>query len=265
MADSDRKSQPQGVVLVDALWKYCPAEWRSWTREYFYRPPPEVLRGTDQKAYVAWPVIYPSKPPDGPPSTWAWLSGDAKGLWHMYPTMRQPSQAAIPSGDSLRGIWLAFRFLLQEGGLRASGFRDGSLQREEIPPEAWERLEWDLDVQASRVSASGARFEAVRIRERATAGVDSEKETPIPEKSGAPGRPTSMRLVEAEFGVRAERKSVEPSLGEQARVLAEWLRTAHPLAPRLTPKTIENRLRHTYKRARAESGDGVGGEQKPPK
>ncbi len=68
-----------------------------------------------------------------------------------------------------------------------------------------------------------------------------------PLHTGAPGRPTSMHLVEAEFDARCVRSEVAASLAEEARYLADWLRSAHPSAPPLTDKTIKNNLRVAYR------------------
>ena len=68
-----------------------------------------------------------------------------------------------------------------------------------------------------------------------------------PQRSGAPGRPTSMHLVETEFDARCARSEVASSLAEEARYLADWLRSAHPNAPPLTDKTIKNNLRAAYR------------------
>jgi hypothetical protein len=66
-------------------------------------------------------------------------------------------------------------------------------------------------------------------------------------QTGAPGRPTSMHLVEAEFRARWERGEVQKSIGAEADALCAWLKAAHPEAPRLTPKSIANRLRHEHR------------------
>jgi hypothetical protein len=68
-----------------------------------------------------------------------------------------------------------------------------------------------------------------------------------PQRSGAPGRPTSMHLVEAEFDARCPRGEVAASLAEEAQYLADWLKSAHPSAPSLTAKTIKNNLRAAYR------------------
>ena len=67
-------------------------------------------------------------------------------------------------------------------------------------------------------------------------------------RTGAPGRPTSMHLVEQEWRDRWQRGDAETGIGAEAEALAEWLRTEHPDTPQLTPKTIKNRLRHKHRR-----------------
>jgi hypothetical protein len=69
-----------------------------------------------------------------------------------------------------------------------------------------------------------------------------------PSVTGAPGRPTSIHLVELEYRDRWQRGEAKTGIGAEAEALAEWLRTEHPDAPQLTPKTIANRLRHEHRR-----------------
>ena len=76
--------------------------------------------------------------------------------------------------------------------------------------------------------------------------------TPLATKTGAPGRPSSMHLVEREYRARGDRGDTKASIGEEAKVLSEWLRSTHPDAPRLTPKTIANRLRHEHRMRKAQ-------------
>jgi hypothetical protein len=44
----------------------------------------------------------------------------------------------------------------------------------------------------------------------------------------------------------------EAALGvrEEAKALAEWLKTTHPAAPSLTAKTIENNIRRNHREGR---------------
>jgi hypothetical protein len=76
--------------------------------------------------------------------------------------------------------------------------------------------------------------------------------TPLATKTGAPGRPSSMHLVEREYRARGDRGDTKANIGEEAKVLSEWLRSTHPDAPRLTPKTIANRLRHEHRMRKAQ-------------
>ena len=75
---------------------------------------------------------------------------------------------------------------------------------------------------------------------------------PLATKTGAPGRPSSMHLVEREYRARGDRGDTKASIGEEAKVLSEWLRSTHPDAPRLTSKTIANRLRHDHRMRKAQ-------------
>jgi hypothetical protein len=65
--------------------------------------------------------------------------------------------------------------------------------------------------------------------------------------TGAPGRPSLMHLVEAEYRARCNRGEAEASIGAEAKALAEWLQNKHPDVPRLKPKSIANRLRHEHR------------------
>jgi hypothetical protein len=66
-------------------------------------------------------------------------------------------------------------------------------------------------------------------------------------RSGAPGRPSAMHLVEAEFRRRCNLGLTEPSKAKEADKLASWLRTSHPDFPQPTPKTIRNRLLSAFR------------------
>lgn len=71
--------------------------------------------------------------------------------------------------------------------------------------------------------------------------------------TGAPGRPSSMHLVEAEYRARCDRGEAEASIGAEAKALAEWLQTKHPHVPQLRPKSIANRLRHEHRERTAKA------------
>ncbi len=74
----------------------------------------------------------------------------------------------------------------------------------------------------------------------------TEHQTVPPTSTGAPGRPTSMHLVEAEFRRRAEENLTASTLKAESEILVEWLKDTHPRSPQATPKTIKNRIRHEY-------------------
>jgi hypothetical protein len=72
-------------------------------------------------------------------------------------------------------------------------------------------------------------------------------------RTGAPGRPSPIHLVEEEYRARWQRGEAKTPIGAEAAALADWLRTKHRHAPPLTPKTIANRLRHEHRRRVAEA------------
>ena len=65
--------------------------------------------------------------------------------------------------------------------------------------------------------------------------------------SGAPGRPSSMHLVEIEYRRREQGGLVGNSLKAEAAILAAWLRRSHPAMPPAGAKAIENHLRHEFR------------------
>ena len=76
---------------------------------------------------------------------------------------------------------------------------------------------------------------------------DAAPEAAAALRTGAPGRPSSMHLVEAEFSARCERNVVAASLTAEADLLVAWLKNEHPSVPPLTAKTIKNKLRAAYR------------------
>jgi hypothetical protein len=69
-------------------------------------------------------------------------------------------------------------------------------------------------------------------------------------RTGAPGRPTSMFLVETEFLARLKRGETLPWIGEESEILCAWLKKTHRNYPPLTARTIENRLRPLHREHR---------------
>ena len=69
--------------------------------------------------------------------------------------------------------------------------------------------------------------------------------------SGAPGRPSSMHLIEDEHRARWERGDALLGVAAQARALHDWFRKAHPHERPPTARTIENCIRHEHRRRKA--------------
>ncbi len=67
-------------------------------------------------------------------------------------------------------------------------------------------------------------------------------------RTGAPGRPSSMYLIEAEFEARCARNEVAETITDEAELLADWLKSKHPTSPRLKAKSIRNKLSPAFRR-----------------
>jgi hypothetical protein len=74
-----------------------------------------------------------------------------------------------------------------------------------------------------------------------------EERQPTPYETGAPGRPTSMHLIRAEFRARLKRGESAGSITLEADALAQWLSQAHPRAVPVKPKTIRNQLANEFR------------------
>ena len=70
------------------------------------------------------------------------------------------------------------------------------------------------------------------------------------DKTGAPGRPSSKHLVEAEFKRLCSIGELESTLGAQAKRLSNWLKTGQPRLAQMKPKTIETLIRVAYRSAK---------------
>jgi len=76
---------------------------------------------------------------------------------------------------------------------------------------------------------------------------------PTQYRTGAPGRPSSMFLVEAEFARRCDGGEVAETVTRESEQLASWFKESHLAAPPLTAKTIRTKIAarfRSYQRAR---------------
>jgi hypothetical protein len=108
-------------------------------------------------------------------------------------------------------------------------------RRYQLPPPSWWTDATDVAVQSAR-----------------TGHIESASDAALPERTGAPGRPTSMHLVTQEYHARWERGDILDSIGKEAEALSRWLTNTYPTAPKLTAKTIANNLRSEHRRRLAE-------------
>jgi hypothetical protein len=67
-----------------------------------------------------------------------------------------------------------------------------------------------------------------------------------PFRNGAPGKPSAIRLVEAEHKRRLDCGQALTRVSKEAAHLKAWLDGKYPDAPRTTAKTIENRIREAH-------------------
>jgi hypothetical protein len=75
-----------------------------------------------------------------------------------------------------------------------------------------------------------------------------KNESALPEThSGAPGRPSSMHLIEAEYDARIARGEAKGRIAEVAAALATWAKATHPNLRLPTAATIANHLRRKHR------------------
>jgi hypothetical protein len=139
---------------------------------------------------------------------------------------------------------------VRAGTSRAAGYNPKTGEREAISDAKFFKSPKLLDVLANQVG----RHADVMIERKQGGQPQLERGTEPVMHSGAPGRPTSMHLVEAELDRRIKGGSTWPSKVAAGRELSEWLRANHKDAPQLTPKTITNHLRRKIPIRRGTTG-----------
>lgn len=114
------------------------------------------------------------------------------------------------------------------------------LSKLKVRPRA--AVEWLVDMPKRRHLVPTSLVEG--IRPQALQKIASPPEL---QRSGAPGRPTSMHLVEAEMVRRSACGALESSMALEAGALASWLERTHPAMPALGKKRIQNALGAKYR------------------
>jgi hypothetical protein len=75
----------------------------------------------------------------------------------------------------------------------------------------------------------------------------SEKHRINPFRTGAPGKPSGIGVVEREHRRRMDAGEAFESVRQEASHLKDWLDRTYPEAPATTAKTIENRIRAAHR------------------
>jgi hypothetical protein len=72
----------------------------------------------------------------------------------------------------------------------------------------------------------------------------------VPQRTGAPGRPSSMHLIVNELSARISAGNLEDTVTKQADTLSTWLSENHPAAPKPLPKSIKNKIASLFREAK---------------
>jgi hypothetical protein len=169
--------------------------------------------------------------------------------------------------DEVREEWGKLWRALESGRVGSSGV-DAANVRREITALAWVDLEFHM---TSTVDKQGLRHpeadwpqcyrEGAGPRERAAPAfrevlvlvADVLKEFParshsdgksvdVSDRTGAPGRPSSMHLVLTEAERRRGDAETRAKVTDEALALFEWFKKNYPLVQAPTPKTIKNKI-----------------------
>jgi hypothetical protein len=142
-------------------------------------------------------------------------------------------------------IWQA----LKEGAVPAERWQDGKWIP--VPAEWWNDPEINWPVSPLALFPNLPDASMFRVERRIIDELWPPSELPTSaetatDHSGAPGRPSSAHLVDAEFERRLQSGAIKSSLASQAEVLKAWLKTTHPKLSPMSAGTIENRIRDAW-------------------
>lgn len=132
---------------------------------------------------------------------------------------------------------------LRRGELQAVGFDPGQPVNSEaltIPAIRWCELEPHFRKSAAAI---GKKLVLTGIRVLPP----HEEGDAIKATTGAPGRPSNMHLIEAEYERRQSAGITETTLADEARALRDWFKSTHKDKQCVTVKTIENRIRQEFR------------------
>jgi hypothetical protein len=120
----------------------------------------------------------------------------------------------------------------------------------EIPASAWKALQIDNLTKGTAKGPGVALFD-VRVGPRVViVATPNVVRVPPQPATGAPGRPSNMHWIEAEFSRRIEAGQLVEKTREQAAALAAWFKAAHPDKQCPTEKTIANKIRLKHRKNR---------------
>lgn len=186
---------------------------------------------------------------------------EREGLWQYVGDVRNPEGYVLSEFDShgqellrkqreiIARIEDGLMTKLQCGALAAWARKGSPLAPwRTIPPSTWRTLKLG-DVIKGTATGPGVSLFDIRV------GVPVAPTTPEPilvpplPETGAPGRPSNMHLIVAEFERRVQDGQLEKTLAREAATLAAWFKANHPDKQPLTAKAIENRIRKDYRQA----------------
>jgi hypothetical protein len=137
-----------------------------------------------------------------------------------------------------------------------------------VPAQYWPFLTIDMDsgsatgdglafreIRCVRIAAIPEKALTLLVEETISPAISPAVDAPSStadeiRRTGAPGRPSSMDLIIAEFHKRCDTGVVQSTLIAEATHLKGWA-DAESITPPVTIKTIENRIRAPYRQAKS--------------